>query len=550
VADTIADFLEMLYGDLDGRFLGLFCTPGPKIENFTDLSKARDYAAKASMKDDVYYRVGLMSSVPLKGRGLAVDTTAVPGLWLDVDFAGKEHTKKVRYPPDQKTALRLIRACGVEPSIIVNSGNGLHAYWLYKELWILDSQAEHEEASKLNRLWEATIRASLGVKGFTCDTVYSLDHLLRLPGTFNRKGEVKEVSIVRVNADLRYNPGDFENYLIDQEYVPDKSRSPVTVGFVCLDPQAEPPSAKLSVLLQNNPEFKRTWDRERGEEFSDKSASAYDMSLASFAVTVGWSDQEVANLILAWRRRHKEDPKLRLDYFQRTLGRARSTCAIAVAMEKLAGNNAITRPRNPTINEKKELFELLSVALGLQINSWVQRGRERATYTLSVTVSGDTMDIHFPNVESVLTQLKFRALVYQGAAIMIPGVKAPKWLRLCEHFASVVDLAAIEESERPAETLSWLRVYFADVHPPKGDDWKVLFAQGMPHINGSQIFLSVTNFLRFLFIHTGERIERSDVYSRLSAVGLCGKNFSARVDKRTKSLFLWVGPCSILEAPE
>jgi hypothetical protein len=58
---------------------------------------------------------------------------------------------------------------------------------------------------------------------------------------------------------------------------------------------------------------------------ADPSQSGYDLSLATLAVLQGWSDQEIANLIIAARRQHGQQPEkaLRYDYIRRTLQKAR-----------------------------------------------------------------------------------------------------------------------------------------------------------------------------------------------------------------------------------
>jgi hypothetical protein len=81
----------------------------------------------------------------------------------------------------------------------------------------------------------------------------------------------------------------------------------------------------MEAICENDPRFKRTWDRER-RDFQDQSASSYEMSLADAAARAGWSDQEAANLMIAWRRKHGEDvtKSLRPDYVARTLQRAKA----------------------------------------------------------------------------------------------------------------------------------------------------------------------------------------------------------------------------------
>ena len=56
---------------------------------------------------------------------------------------------------------------------------------------------------------------------------------------------------------------------------------------------------------------------------TDQSPSAYNMSMATMAMQAGWSDQEVVNLLICWRRKHGHDLKLRENYYLMTLDKAR-----------------------------------------------------------------------------------------------------------------------------------------------------------------------------------------------------------------------------------
>ena len=88
-----------------------------------------------------------------------------------------------------------------------------------------------------------------------------------------------------------------------------------------LDPEAEPSFTRLETLLKLEPKFSKTWEMQR-PDLADQSASAYDMALANYAVRAGWPDQEVANLLIAFRRRNGLDPKLREDYYAVTIAKA------------------------------------------------------------------------------------------------------------------------------------------------------------------------------------------------------------------------------------
>jgi hypothetical protein len=76
--------------------------------------------------------------------------------------------------------------------------------------------------------------------------------------------------------------------------------------------------------LLTQPTAAASWNHAR-EDLPDQSPSSYDLSLASMAVAAGWDDQETVDLLIACRRFNHCPPKLRVDYYERTLTKARSS---------------------------------------------------------------------------------------------------------------------------------------------------------------------------------------------------------------------------------
>lgn len=133
----------------------------------------------------------------LKGqRGGREDCSHLPALFADIDLEGPSH-KAQGYPPDRH-AVDAILSEFPEPSIMVYTGGGYHAYWVYPTPVPMP-----RAAINLSRfgteLQNASVRA-----GYKLDSVFNVDRVLRLPGTFNRKpalGEVIPVSIVATHME-------------------------------------------------------------------------------------------------------------------------------------------------------------------------------------------------------------------------------------------------------------------------------------------------------------------------------------------------------------
>jgi energy-coupling factor transporter ATP-binding protein EcfA2 len=106
----------------------------------------------------------------------------------------------------------------VEPAVI-GSGHGFQVWWLFREPWILESVEERERAAALLRRFQATMRAHAAIRGWVIDSTYDLARVLRPPGTINRKPGLLPIPVTleRIEPDRRYDPIDFEPYLIAED---------------------------------------------------------------------------------------------------------------------------------------------------------------------------------------------------------------------------------------------------------------------------------------------------------------------------------------------
>ncbi len=66
------------------------------------------------------------------------------------------------------------------PSVLVDSGGGIHGYWLLREPWMLDTDDARQAAEIVQRLW---VQRVIGAD----PSVHDLVRILRVPGTTNFK---------------------------------------------------------------------------------------------------------------------------------------------------------------------------------------------------------------------------------------------------------------------------------------------------------------------------------------------------------------------------
>jgi hypothetical protein len=205
--------------------LAIFSTALKGTVKWTTISSAAGHIAQLSSFQNVYITVQIhdrelsakqwMAKNPGKGapkdhqhRGCAESATAIPGFWLDFDCREGEHREKQL--PSKEEALQFLRDSELEPTLIVDTGGGYHAYWLFKEAWVFTSDEERREAQGLGDRFEACIRHLMQDLGWKLDPVSDFARVLRVPGTFNVKNpqDPKQVTIHSYDDAYRCNPAD------------------------------------------------------------------------------------------------------------------------------------------------------------------------------------------------------------------------------------------------------------------------------------------------------------------------------------------------------
>lgn len=84
------------------------------------------------------------------------------------------------YGSKQAIADHIAGAPWPSPSVMVDSGGGLHGYWLLREPWLLDSDDARQAAEIVQRAW---VQQVIGAD----PSVHDLVRILRVPGTRNFK---------------------------------------------------------------------------------------------------------------------------------------------------------------------------------------------------------------------------------------------------------------------------------------------------------------------------------------------------------------------------
>ena len=329
--------------------------------------------------EDVYTGVGIANRnrarFTTQKRLTEEEVGGLAGMWADIDWAHPVH-RKPNLPPSLEQAMETLEGAQFEPTLLVNSGHGLQAWWLFETPWMFHTPEDQELGRRAAQWWHQHINGLYTARGWTTDSVFNLDRIMRLPGTWNNRvpGERRPVEIIRETA-RRYTPQDFLDLTPEdfQTSTPPPGRTGPRKqgqnrravngnggnggnGGLELDPEAVPPLLKLDALRKANLKFRRSWEQDR-KDMADQSPSAYDLSMATMAMQAGWSDQEVVNLIICWRRKHDHDLKLRENYYVVTIEKAKEPIEIAQAEEQL--NEALLLSPEDLPEVLKETLETL-----------------------------------------------------------------------------------------------------------------------------------------------------------------------------------------------
>jgi putative DNA primase/helicase len=184
-------FLTALFGECpSGLWFYLWTLPDKRSEWFEveNVAKAAEYAERTRGKlRDCYVGVALGSERGMPVQRIKAEATAgIVGLWADVDIADPAH-KKPNLPPTIEDARGLVESMGVPPSIIVHSGHGLHAWWLFQEPWVFEGEEDRKSAMAASQSWNDQLRQKARPRGWDVDATHDLARVLRVPGTLNCK---------------------------------------------------------------------------------------------------------------------------------------------------------------------------------------------------------------------------------------------------------------------------------------------------------------------------------------------------------------------------
>ncbi|MCA1959176.1 MAG: hypothetical protein LDL33_00160 [Desulfomonile sp.] len=235
---TRSDFLEAIFGEYFKEMGNFIFVRGTSDLNLLGAAKFYpnvESLAMAKMPDDQHTLFGVCPRERMKpGRENIQYITA---LWAGLDLSPEGYSGRSGGFTDMEAAMDAVRLFPLKPSILVQSGRGLHLYWLLKEI------VEITDPDKIDALLTTIARY------FQCRSETGIHATMRLPGTANPKYPGARCIVTHLDTGTLYMPADFDNLKL-----PNLTRQRK-------QPPAAAPSAPGQTTAPPAPEFRTTLRR-------------------------------------------------------------------------------------------------------------------------------------------------------------------------------------------------------------------------------------------------------------------------------------------------
>ncbi len=234
---TRNEFLEALFGAYLSRHKGFIMVRTAKLgdpKQGVRFFPRVDLLAKEQYPDDENVFYGVCPRENMKPGQESI--RFLVALWAGLDLAPNRYSGKDGYFPGPAQAAKAVRGFPLSPSIVVESGLGLHLYWLFKE---------PVEISAANGISDVLRRLS---GHFLCKAPVRLDTVLRLPETTNVRDPVHPMrcTVKFINAALRYS---FADILKVDEELSKTVIEPAQRTAAALKAAVEAPAARTQTAI-------------------------------------------------------------------------------------------------------------------------------------------------------------------------------------------------------------------------------------------------------------------------------------------------------------
>jgi len=531
---TVHSFLQALFGDEvdEGHFL-IWTAPDKRSAWFQNTNEAASHVASLDDRKHVYFGIGLSPKDlgPAK-RCPASQIQALTCLGVDLDVVHDTKTDKPYFESkdEARKFLQSVLSKQFQPTVVIDSGHGLIPIWIFNEPWELNTNEEHNRAARFLRRFIYTIRYYATLRGRDIDSTNDLARVYRLPGTWNCKDKNNPVQakVIESNNDNLFNPHDFEDWLMDPPHEdPGAITDEQHQNYFKLNiNEARPePWEKIHALKDADELFKSTWDMTR-KDMTGKSLSEFDMALANLCVKYDVPEQEIADILITFRKQHGRTSKdiqkaYRISYLNTTIQKAKSAVGWNEADEELESayvqlkqhenDKSVPKPDREKVKEK------LKLVLGFPIEEVKKYPGEVPTYEIILT---DGSEIPIGRVENLINQGPLRNRIADATQHFLIRYKTDVWDKYAKLLLDLVNEENVGiDSTIEGQLFQFIHQYVGDTCLADNHDYAHLTRQPFKDKHGNtHIFLDAFN--QWLGQY---KIDRTKLVQKLKKLGAIPK---------------------------
>lgn len=274
-----------------GAFAEVRAIQSGKVEQHWERSATAivDLAARLAPTHEVYFGVNLRRGKNGKKEGVA----SVGAVHVDIDMPLAD-------------AINALKKIPLDPSAIIGSGAGAHAYWFLVEPFEIDSVDDRIRVESINRGLAHALGGDLAA--------WDISRVLRVPGTISHKRGGARVDLLELHADRRYNLSDFEEWGLDAP----EGVEPADFS------SAEVDSEEALARAESNGLPVKTWRLITEGHPAGSDRSRGDFRVCCDLVRAGLSDDEIRAVFRSYLVGEKyREPNMGDRYLGLTLGKAR-----------------------------------------------------------------------------------------------------------------------------------------------------------------------------------------------------------------------------------
>ena len=492
------DFFAKIFRHKDAdHYINIFTLPARKSSYYQEPGGIP--VAKLTGKQDYYYGLCTLFEPKQSGRATERDTAGVSCLWMDVDDS--------KFSGDTSG---ILASLDIIPSFCVESGGGLHAYWLLDKYNYFETQADRIWFKRIIQGWQIHVNKSFGNR---LDHTHDLARILRIPGTLNHKYKPpRPVKIADGAVFTEYPIQIFEGYMTAAE---GKEKKPAKEIDAVKIHRPGAMSKQISTALTNSETFNNTFHRQR-PDLEDQSPSGYDFSLAIQCINLGFTDEETVNTLIAARRGAGEDTKAhRLEsYYKKTLQ------ACYKVLSDTQKEPAYTPPDdNPDENRK-----FLADKLGLSVSALIKHGTDDSLYKLKLS---DARIIDIGPIKMLASMTSFRNRIFDAAGIYLRKLNQKNWPDILDALNSITVLERHEDEDDLAQWINWVGKYLGWVNQ---ESKEAGLPAGKPFVENGKYYLSIGSFIDWLRINLHVKPGKYETSAMLKEIGFFGERVRARIE--------------------